>query len=68
MGYKSMSYTGKKICSSILKGIVGMEDAQCPNVSGSDEEVPSDKLYPDLEAANNPGDMGEENLGQPRKL
>ena len=47
---------------------MGIEDVKRPNVSGSDEEVPSDKLCSNLEVGNSPVDTGEESLGQPRKL
>lgn len=46
-----------------LKGVVGTKGFQCKNVSRSDGEMPSDKLYPDLEARNNSVDSGEDNSG-----
>ena len=45
-----------------------MEDVQLSDVSGSDGKMPSDKLYPNLEADNSHVDTGEGSLVQHRKL
>ena len=58
----------RKLTYQTLKGSVGTEDVQHPHASGLDREVSSDKLNIDLEASYSPVDMGEESLGQSRKL
>ena len=60
--------TGAQISLSLLNGAVGTASPQLPNVSGSDGEIPSKGVYPDLETENGTLDNERGHSEQPRKL
>ena len=59
--------TGAQISLS-LNGAVGTASPQHPNVSGSDGEMPSKGVYPDLETENGTLDNERGHSKQPGKL
>ena len=60
--------TGAQISLSLLNGVVGTASPQRPNVSGSNEEMPSKWVYPDSETENGTLDNERGHSEQPGKF